>query len=196
MSMRDAAFLDLQGTLGGEGLGDIMDFSFYPFAIPAIKLLNEANLLVIVVTNQSHISKGLFTYADFERRVDELKQELAGHSAQLDAVFCCPHTPRDDCSCRKPLPGLLLQARERFALDLTRCYLVGDVGAWDMVLARSAGCRAVLVRTGLGEGSLGPYRHLWAGVEPDFVAADVLEAAHWIACQQRQRLTENRAASL
>lgn len=180
MSSRSTVFLDLQGTLGGEGLGDILDFSFYPFSIPAIKLLNEANLLVVVVTNQSHISKGHFTYADFERRVDELKQELAEHGAKLDAVYCCPHTTTDNCSCKKPLPGMVLQAQRDFGLDLTECYLVGDVGAWDMVLARSVGCKAILVRTGLGKGSLEEYRHLWGDIEPDFVAENILEAARWI----------------
>jgi D-glycero-D-manno-heptose 1,7-bisphosphate phosphatase len=180
MSSRSTVFLDLQGTLGGEGLGDILDFSFYPFSIPAIKLLNEANLLVVVVTNQSHISKGYFTYADFERRVDELKQELAEHGAKLDAVYCCPHKTGDNCSCKKPLPGMVLQAQRDFGLDLTECYLVGDVGAWDMVLARSVGCKAILVRTGLGKGSLEEYRHLWADIEPDLVADNVLEAAQWI----------------
>ncbi len=161
-------------------MGDILDFSFYPVSIPAIKLLNEADLTVIVVTNQSRISKGYFTYNDFERRVDELKQELAEHGAELDAVYCCPHTGEDNCTCRKPLPGMLLQAQRDFGLELTECYLVGDTGAWDMVLARSLGCKAVLVRTGLGEGSLLEYRHLWAHIEPDFVAENVLEAAQWI----------------
>ncbi len=186
MSSRRAVFLDLQGTLGGEGMGDILDFSFYPFSISAIKLLNEANLMVIVVTNQSHISKGYFTYDHFDRRVDELKQELAEHEAELDAVYCCPHTSEDNCTCRKPLPGMLLQAQRELGLDLTECYLVGDTGAWDMMLARSVGSKAILVRTGLGEGSLGEYRHLWAEIEPDFVAENLLEAAGWIVESERK----------
>jgi len=187
MSRRRAVFLDLQGTLGGEGLGDILEFSFYPFSIPAIKLLNEADLLVIVVTNQGHISKGYFTYNDFQRRIDDLKQELAEQGAKLDGVYCCPHTDEDNCSCKKPLPGMVLRGQRDFDLDLTECYLVGDGGASDMMLARSVGCRAILVRTGLGEGSLGKCRHLWAEIEPDFVAEDVLEAARWIVELEKQR---------
>ena len=186
-SNRKAVFLDLQGTLGGEGLGDILGFSFYPFSIPAIKLLNEANLLVVVVTNQSHISKGYFTYDDFESRFDELKQELARQGARLDAVYCCPHTTEDGCSCKKPLPGMVLQAQRDLDLDLTECYLVGDVGAWDMVLARLVGCKAVLVRTGLGKGSLGEYRHSWADIEPNLVADNVLEAAQWIVESEKKQ---------
>ena len=180
MSKRRAVFLDLQGTLGGKGLGNILDFSFYPFSIPAIKLFNQANLLVIVITNQSHISKGYFTHDDFEKRIEELKQELAKHAAKWDAVYCCPHASEDNCSCRKPLPGMVLQAQKDFDLDLSQSYLIGDVGAWDMVLARSVGCRAILVRTGLGKGSLSQYRHLWEDIEPDFVAQNVLDAARRI----------------
>jgi len=178
--MKKAVFLDLEGTLGGDGFGDILSFSFYPSAIPAIKMLNEAELLAIVVTNQSHISRGDFTYQDFESRMDDLKRELAEHRAKLDAFYCCPHTHEDKCLCRKPLPGMIIQAQKDFDIELSESYMVGDTGAWDMVLARSVGCKAILVRTGLGEGSLGDYRHEWADIEPDFVAEDVLEAVRWI----------------
>jgi len=186
MNKQKAAFLDLQGTLGGKGLGDILDFSFYPFSPSAIKLFNEANLLVIVLTNQSHIAKGYFTYDHFNKRVEELKEELAEQGAKLDAVYCCPHASDSNCSCRKPSPGLVIQAQRDFDVDLSQSYLVGDAGAWDMVLARSAGCKAILVRTGLGEGSLGEYRHMWKDIEPDFVADNVLGAAKWIVGLERK----------
>ena len=184
MSEPIAVFVDLQGTLGGEGSDDILAFSFYPSAKPAIKLLNEAGLPVIVVTHQSHIAKGHFTQAEFDKRMDRLRHELAVYGAKLDAVYCCPHAEGDDCPCRKPLPGMLLQAQRDFGFDLENCYVVGDVGDWDMALARSVGCKAVLVRTGFGEGSLGAYRHTWADIDPDFVALDVLDAARWILASE------------
>jgi D-glycero-D-manno-heptose 1,7-bisphosphate phosphatase len=184
MGVRKAVFLDLQGTLGGDGLGDILGFAFFPFAASAVKLLNEADLLTIVVTNQTHISEGCFTYDEFGERIDDLKKELAEYGAKLDGVYCCPHRPSDKCSCRKPLPGMILQAQKDFNLDLPGCYLVGDSGSADMMLARSVGCKAVLVRTGLGEGSLGRYRGLWADIEPDFAAQDVLDAARWIVATE------------
>ena len=184
MDGQKAVFLDLQGTLGGDGFGDILDFSFFPFAVHAIRLLNEANLLTIVVTNQTHIARGYFTCHEFGERVSELKRELAENEAKLDGVYCCPHTPDDHCSCRKPLPGMILQAQTDFNLDPSRCYLVGDNGSSDMVLARSIGCKAILVRTGLGEGSLGKYRNSWSDIEPDFVAQDVLDAARWILAME------------
>lgn len=188
-AMRAAAFLDLQGTLGGDGLGDILDFTFYPCAPAAIRALNDAGLLAIVVTNQSRIARGRFTLADFERRVGELTRELAAQGARLDRAYCCPHSPQDGCACRKPAIGMLLRAKGDFGVDLARCYVVGDIGQWEVAMARNAGCHAILVRTGLGEGSLGEYRHTWADLEPDYVAEDILDAARWIvgaeAAQER-----------
>ena len=192
MSERIAVFLDLQGTLGGEGFGDIRDFTFYPFAIPAIRLLNEAGLLAIVITGQSHIAKGYFSYEYFQERTGILKQEIEKRGARLDAVYCCPHDDEDNCICKKPKPGMILTAQKDFDLNLSTCYVVGDVGAFDMVLANLVNCKGVLVRTGLGESSLDEYRYTWADIKPHFVAEDVLHAVKWIltdrteACQEKE----------
>jgi histidinol-phosphate phosphatase family protein len=181
-----ATFFDLQGTLGGDGLGDALGFDLFPFAASAIRLINETGLLTIVVTNQSRISSGgSFSLADFDRRMGEIRRDLARAGAWLDAVYVCPHRAADACDCRKPRPGLLLQAQRDLWLDLSGSYVVGDSGIRDVVLARVVGCAAVLVRTGLGAGSLTAYRHLWADLEPDHVADDVLAAAKWIAEQER-----------
>ena len=178
-----AVFFDLQGTLGRDGLGHILDFALYPTAVPALILAQSAGWLSIIVTNQSQIGRGKLTYGEYEAKMTALKRELAGHGVTIDAVYCCPHIPTDNCSCKKPLPGMLRQAERDFDLDIARSVVVGDTGPSDMAMARAAGCKAVLVRTGLGEGSLGEFRHLWAGIEPDFVAVDVLEAVRWIVRQ-------------
>jgi D-glycero-D-manno-heptose 1,7-bisphosphate phosphatase len=175
-----AVFLDLQGTLGGEGLGDIMDFEFFPCSIDAIKLLNEHGILAIVVTNQSHIAKGLLTMSDFNNRVEDLKVELSKANTHFDAVYCCPHVRDDNCECKKPLTGMLLQAQRDFNIDLSESYVVGDMGMSDMLMAKAAGAKGILVRTGVGEGSLTDFRHTWTEAEPDYVADDVLKAVRWI----------------
>jgi histidinol-phosphate phosphatase family protein len=180
MNGQIAVFLDLQGTLGGEGLGDIRHFAFYPFAIPAIKLLNTANLLTVIITNQSHIAKGEFTYEYFKERMRALQQEVEDGGARLDAVYCCPHGEKDDCTCKKPKPGLVVTAQKELNLDLNSCYVVGDTGACEMVLAQSINSKGVLVRTGLGESSLVEYRHTWRDITPHFIAGNVLDAAKWI----------------
>ena len=194
MTPGKAVFLDLQGTLGGEGLGDILSFSFFPSTFPAIRLFNDYHLPVIIITNQSHIAKGLFSLQEFEQRMDSLKQELAAYGASIDAVYCCPHSSDNRCTCRKPKPGLPLQAQKDFGLELTNCYLVGDTGAWDMALAHAIGCKGILVRTGLGESSLGAYRHLWADTTPHFVAGDISEAAQWIILQERESVLSQKTA--
>jgi histidinol phosphatase-like enzyme len=82
-----AVFLDLQGTFGGDARGSIMDFSFYPGAIEAIKKINKHQLLAIIITNQAHIAMGYFTFKEYETRLDELKQELRKEGAYLSAVY-------------------------------------------------------------------------------------------------------------
>jgi D-glycero-D-manno-heptose 1,7-bisphosphate phosphatase len=180
MNDKAAVFLDLQGTLGGDGLDDIRHFSFYKSAILAIKLINDIELLTIIITNQSHIARGYFTYQYFLERMESLKQEAEENGAKLDAVYCCPHHVNDNCECMKPKPGLVFQARNDLSLDLTQCYFVGDTGVWDMALAHAIGCKKVLVKTGLGESSLGEFRYTWSDITPDFVATDILDAAKWI----------------
>lgn len=183
-------FLDFQGTLGGKGLGDdIRDFTFYPFVIPAIKLLNEAGLLTILITNQTRIARGFFTYEYFLERMEILKKELEEGGARLDAVYCCPHVDEDNCLCKKPKPGMVLTAQKDFDLDLSTCYVIGDRGDWDMGLANTVGCKGILVRTGLGEGSIGEFRYTWESINPDYVAEDVLDAVKWIL-NDRVRVTK------
>jgi histidinol-phosphate phosphatase family protein len=107
---KQAVFMDLQGTLGGEGEGDIRDFSFFPFSIDAIKLINQNNMLAIIITNQSRISKGYFTLAQYDDCVENLKAELEINNSFIDGIYCCPHGRNDNCNCKKPLPGLIEQA--------------------------------------------------------------------------------------
>jgi len=187
MSNRRAVFLDLQGTLGGDGLGDIQDFTFYPCAIPALRLFKQSGLMTVVVTNQGHIEKGLLTYPQYEKRIKELQAELDTAGASVDAVYCCPHRTPGICDCQKPKLGMLHQAQNEFGMALDECFVVGDMGSSDMLMARAAGCKSVLVLTGVGKSSMNEFRHTWATVEPDFIAADVLQAAEWIGRQVEKK---------
>jgi D-glycero-D-manno-heptose 1,7-bisphosphate phosphatase len=114
----------------------------------------------------------------------ELEAELKEKDVDLDAVYCCPHRAKDECACYKPRTALVEDACRVFDIDLRASFVVGDRGDLDILLAAAIGARSVLVRTGQGEGSLGEYRHTWAGVEPDHVAADVLAAVHWTIDQK------------
>ncbi|GFP74719.1 D-glycero-alpha-D-manno-heptose-1,7-bisphosphate 7-phosphatase [Clostridium fungisolvens] len=175
-----AAFIDLQGTLGGTGIDDITDFEFYPFSIEAVKLLNENGILAIVITNQSNISRGIISQRDFDYKISILSNQLADRGAHLDEVYCCPHTREDCCSCKKPLPGLIKDAVKKYDIDLKNSYVIGDMGMNDIVLARNAGTKGILVMTGVGKGSLSEYRHTWQEYDADYIAENVLEAVKYI----------------
>lgn len=98
----------------------------------------------------------------------------------FDAVYCCPHQDRDNCSCKKPKTGMVDAACNDFDIELERFFVVGDMGMTDMVLARRINAKSVLVLTGVGKGSLGEFRHTWQDIEPDYVAQDILCAAKYI----------------
>ncbi len=180
MEKKIAAFIDLQGTLGGDSMGDIRDFSFYPFAMDAIKLLNLHGILAIVVTNQSRIAKGYLSMEEYECKLEQIKGELQNHGVVLDGIYCCPHYKEDRCSCKKPLTGLVQQAQQDFDIDIKNSFVVGDMGNSDMLLAHNLGIRGILVKTGAGEDSWSTYRHTWEAAEPCFVAENILEAAEYM----------------
>ena len=151
MSGRRAVFLDRDGTLIEDVsyLRDPAQVRLLPGAGAAVRRLNDAGVLAIVATNQSGISRGLLRpeeYVATERRVDEL---LLEHGATLDAHYHCPHLPEIDgpCRCRKPGPLLYEQASERFGIDLTGSWWIGD-RLRDVEPARLFGGRGILVESG------------------------------------------------
>lgn len=150
-----AVFLDRDGTLNVEKeyLHRWEDWEWIPGAIDAIRRLNEAGFLVIVTTNQSGIARGYYTEADvlaLHQRVDE---DLTRHGARIDAYYYCPHHPQygenRDCVCRKPEPGMLLQAAREHDIDLSRSYMIGDKAA-DVEAALAVDAIPILVLTGYG----------------------------------------------
>lgn len=179
-NLRRAVFIDFQGTLGGTGMDDIKSLEFYEFSIPAIKRLNENRMLVIGITNQSHISKGELSWDDYYKKLSLLKAELADQGAHFDAVFCCPHASNDNCKCRKPLTGMIDEACKQFNIDIQNSYVIGDMGMSDMLLAKNIGAKGVLVLTGVGIGSLNEYRNTWKDYNAHYIAANILEAVKHI----------------
>jgi len=155
--MQRAVFLDRDGTINleKEYLYRIDEFEFVPGAPEAIRLLNEAGFMVVVVTNQSGVARGYYTEEDVETLHRYISRELARHGARIDAWMYCPHHPSGrgsyslSCSCRKPMPGMLLEAARRFTIDLEQSVMIGDKLA-DVEAALAAGCRPILVRSGYG----------------------------------------------
>jgi D-glycero-D-manno-heptose 1,7-bisphosphate phosphatase len=184
---RRAVFIDRDGTISEEVgyVNHVSRYKVFPFAAPAVRALNEAGWLAVLVTNQAGVARGYFA----EKLIGEvhgvLAAELEKGGARLDAVYYCPHHPslgeppyRLDCDCRKPRPGLIKRAAEDLGLDLGRCWMVGDRHS-DTELARNAGVRSAFVLTGYGRGELEHQSHGWRH-RPDLVAENLLEAVEKI----------------
>ena len=155
--MRRAVFLDRDGTINIEKdyLYRVDEFEFIPGVPEAVRMLNEAGFLVVVVSNQSGVGRGYYTEEDVDALHRHVADELAKSGARVDAWFYCPHHPQGKgnyslaCRCRKPLPGMLLEAAQRYAIDLEASVMIGDKLV-DMEAGAAAGCRTMLVRTGYG----------------------------------------------
>ncbi|HIJ87054.1 MAG TPA: D-glycero-beta-D-manno-heptose 1,7-bisphosphate 7-phosphatase [Desulfuromonadales bacterium] len=155
--MKRAVFLDRDGTINVEKeyLYQRTDFEFIPGTPEAIKILNQAGFMVIVVTNQSGIARGYYSEEDVEILHRHIAQELERCGAHVDAWLFCPHHPDGrgsyalPCECRKPLPGMLKDASRRYDIDLQNSTMIGDKRV-DMAAGEAAGCRTILVRTGYG----------------------------------------------
>jgi D-glycero-D-manno-heptose 1,7-bisphosphate phosphatase len=177
---RPAVFLDRDGTISEDVgyLNHVSQFRMFPFAAGAIRRLNDANLPVIVVTNQSGVGRGFFAESTVHTVHEEMTQQLAAAGAHLTAIYYCPHTSEDECECRKPKPGMIRQAAREHGVDLARSFVVGDRYG-DVELAQASGGRGVLVRTGYGAEDLRVNGAGWAR-QPDFVADDLSDAVEWI----------------
>ncbi len=158
-----AVFLDRDGTINEEReyLHRVADFAFIPGVPEAIARLKRAGFVVIVVTTQSGIGRGYYDEAALCALHRHLDRELAAFGAAVDAYYFCPHHPqhgvgeyRRECACRKPLPGMLLQAATDLGIDLAASYMIGDKLA-DVEAGLAAGCQPLLVRTGYGAGEEG-----------------------------------------
>jgi len=191
-TLRRAVFFDRDGTLNEEVgyVDDLARFRVYPFAASAVRQINEAGLLAVVVTNQSGVGRGMFPEELVGEVHHRLTEEMREAGARLDAIYYCPHHPaaevakyRQECACRKPSTGMMEQAAARFGIRLEESYVIGD-RYLDVEMAQRAGACGVLVRTGFGQGEWEMYRTNGT-VQPAHVADNVDEAVQWILTRLR-----------
>ena len=165
-------------------LSRLDDLRWFPWTTEAIRLLNRAGFVVCVTTNQGGIGLGFYT-EDFLKSLHvELDAVLREAGAHVDDWLYCPHHPnarvpalKVACECRKPGPGMVRQAEQRFEIDLARSFVIGD--KWtDIGMATSVGARGILVRSGYGEIEL--QRRSASAPQAAYVAADLMEATSWL----------------
>lgn len=168
-----AAFIDRDGTLIEEVnyLSRVEDLRLFPFTAEAIQLLKDNGFLVIVITNQSGIDRGMFEESVMHDIHAKIQSEL---NETIDAFYFCPHLPADGCLCRKPNPGMIKDACTDFAIDQENSWIIGDK-AIDAETGFGAKIKTALVLTGYGQNEL----EKLSG-KPDLIAADLLEAVRKI----------------
>ena len=176
-------FLDRDGTLN-EDPGYISDpekVVLFPYTGEALSLLKNYRFLLIVISNQSGISRGLMTSKDVDAVNERINHLLAESKVKIDAFYYCPAHPefssKEECECRKPSPKLVFEAAKEFNVDLEKSYFVGDKIA-DMECGKNAGIKSILVRTGKGEESFSILQK--ENNFPTFVAENLLNACNFI----------------
>jgi D-glycero-D-manno-heptose 1,7-bisphosphate phosphatase len=183
---RPAVFMDRDGCLTEE-VGYVNHPSrirLLPRTAEAVRRLNRAGVVAVMVTNQAGVARGYFSEETLHAANERMCRELEAGGARLDGLYVCMHHPREghppyraECDCRKPRPGLLTRAAAELGLDLHASVMVGDRLS-DVATGQAVGAVGVLVLTGYGRGEW-EYRPAGHEIEPDHVADDLLDAVTW-----------------
>ena len=195
---RRAVFLDRDGTINEDRgyIGDPEDVALIAYAAEAIKKLNEQDIPVIVITNQSGIGRGYYGEAELKAVNKRFEDLLLEYEAHIEGLYYCPHLPTEGCECRKPATRLINEAANDHDIDLKESVMVGDKVS-DMELGQRAGMKSVLVLTGYGPMALEEIKQGTGGRDGlegftgfggagrglsdlDYVAEDLAEAVEWM----------------
>lgn len=185
-----AVFVDRDGTINVDidFLSSPSQIQLIPRSADAIRILNECEIPVVVITNQSGIARGLFSENDLRIIHRAMDEELKKFNASVLDYFYCPHHPTDgipkyriDCECRKPKPGMLMQAKEKYGFDLSRSFVIGDK-CIDAQTGKSVGAVSIQVATGYGTQE----KDICSN-QRDYYATDLFDAVHYITKTLRHK---------
>ncbi len=183
--LKKVVFLDRDGTINVDSADYIKsrsEFDFIPGSIEAIKDLTAKGFISIVITNQSALARKFISPKELDALHAMMCREIASGGGKIADIFFCPHMPHDGCKCRKPAPGLIDQARQKYNIDLADSIMVGD-NAKDIACGRNAGCgKTVLVRSGKDPDVEKELKK--RSISADFVAGNLREAAEWIISEK------------
>jgi D-glycero-D-manno-heptose 1,7-bisphosphate phosphatase len=182
--MNAAVFLDRDGTINEE-MGYINHpdrFIIFPFVAESIRIFNALKLKVIIITNQSGVARGYFSEQLLKNIHKTLMQKMVDAHAIIDAIYYCPHHPsegnepyRKECQCRKPKPGMVMQAVKEHEIALSKSFMIGDRFR-DLQFGRTLGLTTALVLTGYGKGEYAFQRKAWP-FEPEIIGENLLTVA-------------------
>jgi len=184
---KPAVFLDRDGTINEQMgyINHLSRFVIFPCVAEAVRLLNDNDFWVIVLTNQGGVARGYYPIELMHEIHDLLTISLKKKGTIIDGIFYCPHHPAGimpeystECDCRKPKTGLIHQALEAFDIDMSNSYMVGDRHV-DIELASRIEIDGVLVKTGYGLGEI-DYVLPQQSIKPNHIAQDLLDAVKWI----------------
>jgi histidinol-phosphate phosphatase family protein len=185
--MKRAIFIDKDGTLIRDVAYNVNPEKIVlePYAGVALQLLAQQDYSLIVISNQAGIAKGYFPESDMQGVIRKVQSLLADAGVTLDGFFYCPHHPEGEiaayameCSCRKPEPGMILNAAKLLDIDLSQSWMIGDI-LNDVEAGNRAGCRSLLINNG--------NETMWELNKlrlPAYAANDLLDAAHFIINNQ------------
>lgn len=175
--MNRALFLDRDGVIShetnlfylGNPLTHAEDLRFLPNTELALQLMSQLDFRLIIATNQSAINRGTLKPEELEKMNQKLNLALRKHGRSFDRIYVCPHTPEENCYCRKPKTGMLVQAERELGINLRHSFVIGDKTS-DIKMGIDAGCKTILVKTGYGG------RDRSFEVTPNFIAEDLYSA--------------------
>ena len=147
MNKLKTVFVDRDGVINQERsdyVKSISELEIYPNVAKNIKLLKDAGFLVIVITNQSAVNRGIITHEIVSQIHNSIQDHLKKYGTFLDGFYYCPHTPNENCNCRKPKSGLLQKAILELNIDLNSSWMIGDSDS-DIEAADSIGCKAIKI---------------------------------------------------
>ncbi len=192
---RKAVLIDRDGTInrdvGYPSTYRMIDI--YPYSFEAVKKIKQAGFLAVIITNQSGIGRGLIEEKSLLDIHTKLSEEFEQHGVSFDGIYYCPHyvfskmaTYRKDCSCRKPSPGMGKMAAEDLHLDMSSSYMIGDK-IEDLLFGINIDATPILVLTGYGQESQKQLKDI--GIQPAYIAKNLLEAVEWIIEQEKAAST-------
>jgi len=179
--LQKVIFLDRDGVINRDSSNYVKswsEFVFLPGSKAALKQLTLNGFTLFIITNQSIINRRMVPMSVVNAIHTRMKTCIEAEGGTIRDIFLCPHTPEENCECRKPKPGLIHKAQKAYGIDLKTAFMVGD-SAKDIECGKNAGCRFnLLVKTGSGMTAQKTLRE--NNLKPDHIAKDLNTAARWI----------------